>query len=61
MSLYIFDEIHLINEYSTYEVIASRARYMQAGEKSIPLRIVALSASLANAKDISGWLGIPFP
>lgn len=28
-------------------------------EKSI--RIVALSTSLANAKDVSNWLGIAFP
>src|SRR5690606_3899746 len=38
----------------------SRARYMKV-ELGSDLRIVALSTSLANAKDVSSWLGIPFP
>jgi pre-mRNA-splicing helicase BRR2 len=46
---------------ATYEVIASRVRYMKneiEEELKRRIRIVALSASLANAKDISSWLGI---
>jgi len=39
------------------EVICSRMRYISSQiEKSI--RIVALSSSLANAKDVSQWLGV---
>lgn len=59
--LYIFDEIHLIPESSaTYEVICSRVRYLQ-NEIEKRIRIVALSNSLANAKDVANWLGIQFP
>ena len=39
------------------EVICSRMRYISSQiEKTI--RIVALSSSLANAKDVSQWLGV---
>lgn len=58
MSLYIFDEIHLLPEGgAVYEVIASRVRYMQ-NEIEHPIRIIALSTPLANAKDVANWLGI---
>ncbi|KAJ1995334.1 Pre-mRNA splicing [Coemansia sp. RSA 1358] len=43
---------------STYEVIVSRVRYMAAQlERSI--RVVALSAPLANARDVAAWIGAP--
>lgn len=45
---------------ATYEVIASRIRYLQ-NEVERKIRIVALSSPLANSKDVSNWLGIPFP
>lgn len=58
VSLYIFDEIHLLPEGgAVYEVIASRVRYMQ-NEIEHPIRIIALSTPLANAKDVANWLGI---
>lgn len=39
------------------EVICSRMRYISSQiEKSI--RIIALSSSLANSKDIAQWLGV---
>lgn len=39
------------------EVICSRMRYISSQiEKSI--RIVALSSSLANSKDVAQWLGV---
>jgi len=61
VGLYILDELHLISEYATYEVVASRIRYMQSEIQSHQLRIIALSTSLANAKDVSNWLGVGFP
>jgi len=60
IKLYIFDELHLLPEAgSSYEVLCSRVRYKQQDVEGI--RIVALAASLANAKDIASWLGIAFP
>lgn len=50
-----------------YEVVASRARLMQSELSSVtlpgksaprPLRIVALSAPVANARDLALWLGV---
>ena len=32
-----------------------------ANDESNKIRIVALSTSLANAKDVANWLGISFP
>jgi pre-mRNA-splicing helicase BRR2 len=60
VSLYIFDEVHLIGgmEGATLEVVASRARYV-ASQLQKPVRIVALGSSIANAKDVGDWLGVP--
>ena len=60
VSLYIFDEIHLIGgmEGATLEIVASRARYI-ASQLQKPIRIVALGSSIANAKDVGDWLGVP--
>lgn len=38
------------------EIICSRMRYMSSQLDS-PIRIIALSSSLANARDIGQWLG----
>lgn len=57
--LFILDEAHLIGGESgpVMEVICSRMRYISSQiERNI--RIVALSSSLANAKDVSQWLGV---
>lgn len=58
LSLFIVDEAHLIGGANgpILEVICSRMCYMasQIGRKT---RIVALSASTANAKDVGSWLG----
>ena len=58
VSLLILDELHLIGGPAgpTLEVVASRARYISS-QLPNPQRIVALSASLANAKDLGEWLG----
>lgn len=71
VDLFIVDELHLIGGQSgpVLEVITSRMRYMAAhlasatkgpgagGAKAKKVRIVALSASLANARDLGEWLG----
>lgn len=57
--LFVLDEAHLIGGESgpVVEVICSRMRYISSQiERNI--RIVALSSSLANAKDVSQWLGV---
>ncbi|KAJ2162499.1 Pre-mRNA splicing [Coemansia sp. RSA 552] len=41
---------------STYEVVVSRVRYM-AAQLERPIRIVALSVPLSNARDVAAWIG----
>ncbi|KAK6638558.1 DEIH-box ATPase [Polyplax serrata] len=58
IQLFIVDELQLIGgeEGPVLEVVCSRMRYISSQlEKQI--RIVALSASLADARDVSQWLG----
>ncbi|KAF3512323.1 hypothetical protein F2Q69_00009381, partial [Brassica cretica] len=59
VSLFIVDKLHLIGEGqggTVLEVIVSRMRYISSqGDNKI--RIVALSSSLANAKDLGEWIG----
>ena len=59
VALMIFDEMHHIGGETgpVLEVVCSRTRYMsqQLGRN---VRIVALSSSMANAKDVGGWLGV---
>lgn len=58
INLFIVDELHLIGGEvgPVLEVICSRMRYISSQlERNI--RIVALSSSLSNAKDVSQWLG----
>lgn len=58
VNLFIADELHLIGgeDGPVLEVVCSRMRYISSQiEKQI--RIVALSASLADAKDVAQWLG----
>uniref|UniRef100_A0A672SBI8 Activating signal cointegrator 1 complex subunit 3 n=1 Tax=Sinocyclocheilus grahami TaxID=75366 RepID=A0A672SBI8_SINGR len=58
ISLFIVDEIHLIggDNGPVLEVICSRMRYISS-QIERPIRIVALSSSLSNAKDVAHWLG----
>ncbi|KAI3388301.1 hypothetical protein SNEBB_003991 [Seison nebaliae] len=60
VSLLIIDELHLMNSEmgAILEVISSRMRYINA-ETELKIRIVALSAPLANARDIYQWLACP--
>ncbi|WAR22369.1 U520-like protein [Mya arenaria] len=59
INLFIVDELHLIggDVGPVLEVICSRMRYISSQlERNI--RIVALTSSLSNAKDVSQWLGV---
>jgi len=58
VALYVFDELHLLGgtEGPALEIVASRARYV-AAQLDCKVRIVGLSSSLANAKDVGDWLG----
>ncbi|XP_008558910.1 U5 small nuclear ribonucleoprotein 200 kDa helicase [Microplitis demolitor] len=60
IQLFIVDELQLIGgeEGPVLEVACSRARYISS-QLEKPTRIVALSASLADAKDAAQWLGAP--
>lgn len=63
VSLLIFDELHFLGGDlgPTMEVVISRMRYMgsQKDQKSDErMRIVGLSASLANASDVGEWIGV---
>jgi activating signal cointegrator complex subunit 3 len=57
--LVIMDEIHLLgtDRGHVLEVIVSRMRYI-AESTGRPIRFVGLSTALANAHDLSSWLGI---
>eukprot|EP00047_Mylnosiga_fluctuans_P022270 m.116969 g.116969 ORF g.116969 m.116969 type:complete len:2124 (+) comp9197_c0_seq4:160-6531(+) len=59
MDLFIADELHMVGSTSgpTYEIVCSRMRYMSA-QLEKPVRIVGLSASVANGKDLAGWLNV---
>ncbi|CAJ1958047.1 unnamed protein product [Sphenostylis stenocarpa] len=58
VSLFIIDELHLIGGQGgpVLEVVVSRMRYI-ASQVDNKIRIVALSTSLANAKDLGEWIG----
>lgn len=58
VSLFLVDELHLIGGEGgpVLEVIVSRMRYIGSQPDS-QIRIVALSTSLANAKDLGEWIG----
>lgn len=57
VQLFIADDIHLLggNMGYVYEVIVSRMHYIRTQTEQ-PLRIVALSVSLANARDVGEWI-----
>ncbi|KAI3919601.1 hypothetical protein MKX01_018424 [Papaver californicum] len=58
VSLFVIDELHLLGGQGGHilEVIVSRMRYI-ASQSENRIRIVALSTSLANAKDLGEWIG----
>ncbi|XP_068216026.1 U5 small nuclear ribonucleoprotein 200 kDa helicase [Palaemon carinicauda] len=58
INLFIVDELQLMggSDGPTLEVVCSRIRYI-ASKISRHIRILALSSSLANARDVAQWLG----
>jgi len=61
VKLFIVDDIHLIGgeKGPAVEIVCSRMRFLSTQiEKERPLRILALGSSLANAKELSKWLGV---
>ncbi|KAJ8969793.1 hypothetical protein NQ314_001578 [Rhamnusium bicolor] len=58
VNLFIVDELHLIGgeDGPVIEVVCSRMRYISSQIEK-PIRIIALSASLTDYKDIAQWLG----
>ncbi|RXH89650.1 hypothetical protein DVH24_032007 [Malus domestica] len=58
VSLFIVDELHLISGQCgpILEAIVSRMRYISTQSENM-IRIVALSTSLGNAKDLGEWIG----
>ncbi|GBF99112.1 U5 small nuclear ribonucleoprotein 200 kDa helicase-like, partial [Raphidocelis subcapitata] len=62
VALFIVDELHLIGGAPgpKLEIACSRMRYLsaqRASDGAPPVRIVGLSHSLANARDVGEWLG----
>ncbi|KAK7419011.1 Pre-mRNA-splicing helicase BRR2 [Neonectria magnoliae] len=57
VELFIADEIHLLggSQGYVYETIVSRMHYIRT-QTELPMRIVALSVSLANARDLGEWI-----
>nr|GMC56366.1 DExH-box ATP-dependent RNA helicase DExH12-like [Ipomoea batatas] len=58
VSLFIVDELHLIGDQGGHvlEVIIARMRYI-ASQLEKKIRIVALSTSVVNARDLGEWIG----
>ena len=64
VSLLIFDELHFLGGDlgPTMEIVISRMRYISSQKQqkdSGGMRIIGLSASLANARDVGEWIGVP--
>jgi hypothetical protein len=60
IGLLIADEVQLVGGTigPTYEVVISRTRYVSA-QTEVETRVVACSVSLANARDLGEWMGVP--
>jgi len=60
VTLFIADDLHFVggNEGPIMEIVLSRMQYVSSHRK-IPVRIIGLSASLANAKEVGEWIGVP--
>ncbi|KAG0650650.1 Pre-mRNA-splicing helicase BRR2 [Hyphodiscus hymeniophilus] len=57
IQLFIADELHLLGGQTgfVYEIVVSRMHYIRT-QTSLPMRIIGLSVSLANARDIGEWI-----
>ncbi|EFA74523.1 DEAD/DEAH box helicase [Heterostelium album PN500] len=59
ISLFVVDELHMIGggaDGAILEIIVSRMRFI-AIQTGSPIRIVALSSPVANARDLAEWIG----
>jgi pre-mRNA-splicing helicase BRR2 len=65
VTLFIVDDIHFLggNEGPTMEIIISRMRFIstqkQQKQDAPQLRVIGLGASLANAREVGEWMGVP--
>ena len=57
VELFIADDLHMLGGQMgyIYEIIVSRMHYIRT-QTELPMRIVALSVSLANARDVGEWI-----
>ncbi|KAK0730677.1 Sec63 Brl domain-containing protein [Lasiosphaeris hirsuta] len=57
VELFIADELHMLGGQMgyIYEIIVSRMHYIRT-QTELPMRIISLSVSLANARDIGEWI-----
>ncbi|KAK0628424.1 Sec63 Brl domain-containing protein [Bombardia bombarda] len=57
VELFIADELHMLGGQMgyIYEIIVSRMHYIRT-QTELPLRIIGLSVSLANARDVGEWI-----
>ncbi|KII64997.1 U5 small nuclear ribonucleoprotein helicase [Thelohanellus kitauei] len=57
--MFVVDDIHMIGGLNgpCIEVVCSRMRYISS-QLNNPIRLVAISMSLANSRDMAQWLGI---
>lgn len=57
IELFIADELHMLGGHMgyVYEIIVSRMHYIRS-QTELPMRIVGLSVSLANARDVGEWV-----
>jgi pre-mRNA-splicing helicase BRR2 len=57
VELFIADEMHMLGGQMgyIYEIIVSRMHYIRT-QTELPMRIVGLSVSLANARDVGEWI-----
>lgn len=60
LALIVASDIHMVGgtQGPTYEVVVSRMRYI-ISQTGYPTRTIALSAPLANARDVAVWMGAP--
>lgn len=57
IQLFVADELHMLGGQAgfVYEIIVSRMHYIRS-QTQLPLRIIGLSVSLSNARDIGEWI-----
>ncbi|KAI0244580.1 Pre-mRNA-splicing helicase BRR2 [Massospora cicadina] len=60
LGLIVADDLHMVGGPAgpTYEVVVSRMRYI-VSQTGFNTRTIALSAPLANARDVAVWVGAP--